>query len=44
MVFEGLDMCLMDVATTYLYGFIDIDIYMKILKSFKLPKETNPKA
>lgn len=24
--FEELDMCFMDVVTTYLYGFIDIDI------------------
>ena len=29
-VYEGQDMCLMDVVTTYLYGSIDIDIYMKI--------------
>ena len=27
---EGLDMCLMDVITTYLYESIDNDIYMKI--------------
>ena len=36
-------MCLMDVVTTYLYGFIDIDIYMKISEGFKLPETTNPK-
>ena len=36
-------MCLMDVVTTYLYGSIDTDIYMKIPKIFKLPKATNPK-
>ena len=29
-VSKGLDMSLMDVVTTYLYGSIDIDIYMKI--------------
>ena len=29
-VFEGLDMHLMDVITTYLYESIDNDIYMKI--------------
>ena len=29
-VSEGLDMHLMDVVTTYLYGSIDTDIYMKI--------------
>ena len=40
---EGLDMRLMDVVITYLYGFIDNDIYMKIHEGFKLPKITNPK-
>ena len=39
-VSKGLDMSLMDVVTTYLYGFIDSDIYMKILEGFKLPKTT----
>ncbi|KAL6335659.1 hypothetical protein AAG906_032841 [Vitis piasezkii] len=29
-VSEGLDMCLMDVVTTYLYGSIDTNIYIKI--------------
>ena len=29
-VFEGLDMQLMDVITTYLYGSIDTNVYMKI--------------
>ena len=42
-VSEGLDMCLMDVVTTYLYESIDTDIYMKILEGFKLPEATNPK-
>ena len=42
-VSEGLDMRLMDVVITYLYGFIDNDIYMKIHEGFKLPKITNPK-
>ena len=42
-VFEGLDMHLMDVVTTYLYGSIDSDIYMKIPEGFKLPETTNPK-
>ena len=37
-------MCLIDVVTTYLYGSIDTDIYMKILEGFKLPEATNPKA
>ena len=36
-------MCLMDVVTTYLYGSIDTDIYMKIHEWFKLPEATNPK-
>ena len=40
---EGLDMRLMDVVTTYLYGSIDTDIYMTILEEFKLPETTNPK-
>ena len=40
---KGLDMRLMDVITTYLYGFIDNDIYMKIPKGFKLPEENNTK-
>ena len=35
---EGLDMCLMDVITTYLYGSMDNDIYIKIFEGFKLPK------
>ena len=40
---KWLDMCLMDVVTAYLYGSIDINIYMKILEGFKLPEATNPK-
>ena len=35
---KGLDTHFMDVITTYLYGSIDNDIYMKIPKEFKLPK------
>ena len=34
-------MYLMDVVTTYLYGSIDNDIYMKIPKGFKLPEVYN---
>ena len=34
---KELNMHLMDVATTYLYGSIDTNIYMKIPKEFKLP-------
>ena len=33
---ERLDMHLMNVITVYLYGSMDNDIYMKILKGFKL--------
>ena len=42
-VFEGLDMHLMDFITTYLYGSIDNDIYMKIREGFKLPEANNTK-
>ena len=37
-VSEGLEMHLMDVVTTYLYGSIDSDIYMKIPEGFTLPE------
>ena len=33
----GLDMQLMDIVTTYLYEYIDINVYMKIPEEFKLP-------
>ena len=36
-------MHLMDVITTYLYGSIDNDIYMKIPKGFKLPEANSTK-
>ena len=42
-VSEGLNMRLMDVITTYLYGSIDNDIYMKIHEGFKLPEANNTK-
>ena len=42
-VFEGLDMRLMDVVTSYLYEFIDTNVYMKILEGFKLPEVINSK-
>ena len=42
-VSEGLDMRLMDVITTYLYGSMDNDIYMKIPEEFKLPEANNTK-
>ena len=33
----------MDVITTYLYGSIDNDIYMKILEGFRLPEANTTK-
>ena len=42
-VSEGLDMRLMDIVTTYLYGSIDTNVYMKILEGFKLPEVMNSK-
>ena len=41
---EGLDMRLMDVITTYLYGSIDKDIYMKTPKGFKLLEANSTKS
>ena len=35
-VSQEMNMHFMDVITTYLYGSIDNDIYMKILEGFKL--------
>ena len=42
-VSEGLDMRLMDVITTYLYGSIDNDIYIYIYQGFKFPEVNNTK-
>ena len=42
-VSEELDMRLMDVITTYLYGSIDSDIHMKIPEGFKLPEAVSTK-
>ena len=42
-VFEGLDMLMMDVVTSYLYGSIDTNVYMKIPEGFKLPEVMNSK-
>ena len=39
---ENLDMRLMDVVTTYMYGSLDNDIYMKIPRGYKMPKTYNP--
>ena len=40
-VCEKLEMRLMDVITTYLYGSLDNDIYMKIPKGLQLPERYN---
>ena len=40
---KGLNMRLIDVITTYLYGYMDNDIYMKILEGFKLPEANSKK-
>ena len=37
-VSEGLDMRLMDVVTSYLYGSLDVNVYMKIPEGFTLPE------
>ena len=41
--FEGMDVYLIDVVKTYLYGFINNDIYMKILEGFKLLRANSTK-
>ena len=40
---KGLDISLMDFITTYLNGFIDNDLNMKIPTGFKLPKTNSTK-
>ena len=42
-VLEGLDLRLMDVIITYLYGSLDDDIYMEIPEGFQMHKATNLK-
>ena len=42
-IYEELYMHLMDVITTYLYGSIDNDIYMKISEGLRLPETNNTK-
>ena len=42
-VSKGLDMLLMDVVTTYLYGSLDANVYMKIPEGFTMPKGMNSK-
>ena len=43
-VCEKLDMHLMDVVTTYLYGSLENEIYMKILEGFKIYESYNSKS
>ena len=42
-VSEGLDVRLMDVVIAYLYGSLDVNVYMKILEGFTLPEAINSK-
>ena len=42
-VSKRLDLHLIDVVTTYLYGFLNNDIYVKLPKGFQMPEETNSK-
>jgi hypothetical protein len=41
---EILDMRLTDVVTTYLYGSLNNDIYIKILEGYKMPETYNFKS
>ncbi|KAL3368419.1 hypothetical protein AABB24_009329, partial [Solanum stoloniferum] len=43
-VHENLEIHLMDVITTYLYGSLDNEIYMKISKGLKMPKAYSSKS
>ena len=36
-------MCLMNVITAYLYGFLNNEIFVKIPKGFQMPKTNNLK-
>ena len=42
-IFEKLEMRLMDIVMAYLYGSLDSDIYMKIPEGFKLPDACTPR-
>ena len=41
-LFEKLEMRLMDIVTAYLYGSLDSNIYMKIHEEFKMPDACTP--
>ena len=43
-VHEQLEMHLMDVVTSYLYGSLDNEIYLKIHEGFAMPKSCNSKS
>ena len=40
-VYENLEMYLMDMITTYLYGSLDDDIFMRIVEGFNVSEEYN---
>ena len=42
-IFEKLEMRLLDIVAAYLYGSLDSDIYMKIPEGFKLPDACTPR-
>ena len=42
-VCEGLDLHLINVVNTYLYGFLNNDIHVKLPKGFQMLEETNSK-
>jgi Reverse transcriptase (RNA-dependent DNA polymerase) len=41
---DNLQMHLMDVVTTYLYGSLDNDIYMKVPEGLKIPEAFKSKT
>lgn len=40
---KNIEMHLMDVTTVYLYGSLDIDIFMRIPYGFKMPESLSSK-
>ena len=38
---KGLSMHLMDVVTAYLYGSLDLDIYMKVPEGLEIPNKSH---
>ena len=43
-VHENLEIYLMDVVTTYLYGSLDNEIYMKVPEGLKMPEAYSSKS